>query len=143
MKNYEKILNQNKNYNLIHDNFIFNAETRKNKTNGWWCKDKKCQVVGSISKEDVFEIIGVHVDSNSFAYIEKQKALNVLKENALKNGYQNIKTITEVTKKLNEETLQCMPKFKSLNDMCTRVKNKVFNEFDQQLTIFQSFYKKI
>lgn len=41
-KNYEKILNKNKNYNLMHDNGIFNAEKIKLRANESRCSERRC-----------------------------------------------------------------------------------------------------
>jgi hypothetical protein len=100
MKNFELILNQRKNFNLTHDNHIFNKENRNKKENEWGCANRKCGALGVVQKNEEFVLKKMHMENcECSSQIIKMKLLNVLKEKS-ENGIRlNLSIITSSTKK--------------------------------------------
>lgn len=124
--NYEKILNQKNKFNIIHNEYIFNKENRKTVKSGWRCSNRKCSVKGSVDEGDIFIQSGTHNHSKDSKKIIKLRAVNYIKNESCNNNSKNYEIVTNFTKNLNEEGIKNLPKFKSMMDKCTRVRNKKF-----------------
>lgn len=97
MKNYDYILNQNNNNNLICEGYLYNKENRASRTNGWRCVNRKCKSIGSIDENDTFISLSAHTHQADEVRNKKLIALNKIKQIALTSGSRNLEIITEVT----------------------------------------------
>jgi hypothetical protein len=129
MTNYEKVINEKKNTNLIHENYIYNSDNRTNKSEcKWRCQNRKCSARGYINNDD-FVLIGVHTHAFDPIKIKNFKTIVELNAKSTVNMGTNISIITSITSKLDEENILKLPKYKSLNDKCARIKKLVFKNF--------------
>lgn len=123
MKNYEFIKNKNNNNNILYNDFIFNADNRSNHKGSWRCQDRKCRSTGYIDINDEFKST-IHNHCSNVLKIIKLKTLSEIKEKAKITYEPNMRIVTAITSKLEENALQAIPKFKNLLDKCTKIKNK-------------------
>lgn len=123
MKNYELIKNKNNNNNLICDGYIYNADNRENRKGNWRCSIRKCRSIGSVNENEFF-LHSEHNHEPNKKNMKMKKAIAEIKYNAEKTLESNMKIVTDVTSKLDENIVAYMPKFKNLLDKCTKLKNK-------------------
>jgi hypothetical protein len=74
--------------------------------------------------------------------VKKLNNTSNLKELVLTTGYLNTRAITETTKTLKENVILDMPKFKSMVDKCTRLRNKKFQIFGLKFDDIPDFCKR-
>ncbi|KAF7685482.1 hypothetical protein CDIK_3769 [Cucumispora dikerogammari] len=73
---------------------------------------------------------------------KKAKLVTAILEKSKSGGTPNIEIITENTKHLNNNEIAQMPKFKSLNDKCSRVKKERFSGVNFNLNDIPDFLSK-
>jgi hypothetical protein len=76
-------------------------------------------------------LTGEHNHTGDYLKIQKLKAVEKIKKSVINNNTNNISIITQITKSLNNEVVQLMPKYKTLNDACTRIRNERFIDKNQ------------
>ena len=133
MQNYTLLENKRRNKNLVHENFIFNKETRKDRGNAWRCSDRKCPSVGTINNDGAFVLSLPHNHTSMEIKIAKTRAIQSIVRETVNTGASNLKIITTVTSKLNEAIISEFPKYKSINDKCTRLKNSLFKNYNPEI----------
>jgi hypothetical protein len=125
--NFEIVKNQRNGENLIHENQIYNKDTRTKTGNLWRCMERKCKVTGFIDSNGVFLFTGIHEHGSKEHKILKTTIMRQVTKCSNESGFSNFEIVTKLTKNLNEEQLKYIPKFKKMMDKCTKVKNKDLN----------------
>lgn len=142
MTNYERYKNQKNNDNIIWNFYIYNKETRKSNINEWRCSKKDCKAIGSVDDTDNFVASYEHNHTNHKIKIEKNLAVQLIKKKAKEGECNNIKIVTEVTKTLSDDVITTMPKFKTLTDECTRIKNQAYENMGDKYDDIPDFLKR-
>jgi hypothetical protein len=83
MKNYELVVNQRNNTNLIHSGNIYNKDYTKSSVNTWRCCDRRCKGRGEINDLDVFVVINDHNHGIEESKILRNKISTVIKQQSI------------------------------------------------------------
>lgn len=127
MKNFEIYTNKRKNVNVIYRGIVYNKDDRKKEANAWRCSNRACKGKGFIAN-DIFELLIAHDKAHleSDCLVEKIKVISKINEVTKTTNHPNQKIITDATCMLEPSTLATIPKYKSLNDKITRIKNELY-----------------